>query len=139
MIDESRVANVVALLAQGLGQREISRRIGVSRSTVANIQHGRRKPRSAKAERADDPFPTGRRRCALCGALIYQPCIACRDRRLPDQRSQTLPEQPGHLIELSLMPDQLARYEEVREARRAGLDLREFLHRKRQAEARRSA
>lgn len=83
MIPAGMVEEVRRLLAQGrLSQRQIARRTGVSRGTVAAIASGRRHtsgPRTAlPAEAAPGGYPGGKPvRCPGCGALVQMPCLAC--------------------------------------------------------------
>mgnify|MGYP003131098992 CR=1 FL=1 len=55
------------LSGYGLSQREISRRIGVSRDTVRRVVIGEQVNRQSK-------------RCPECGALVFMPCRACKVR-----------------------------------------------------------
>ncbi len=81
MIETTVVNEVCRMLREGrLSQRQIARRIGVSRGTVNAIALGRRRERSAWIRRRDDDFtpPTGRyMRCPGCGGLAQMPCLAC--------------------------------------------------------------
>lgn len=72
------------LEADRLSQREIARRLGVSRATVAALAHGRRgihgrsaepEPLPEDIERPDPPA-----RCPHCGYLVHLPCLICQTR-----------------------------------------------------------
>lgn len=75
----------------GLSQREIARRLGISRASVANIAHGLR-PAAEPRERTDDSWlPPGRpARCPRCGARVYMPCRACRVRAIRERQRRTM-------------------------------------------------
>lgn len=68
------------LQAREISQREIARRLQVSRSTVAAVAAGRR-PIESLLQRAaeqfpdDDAGPVGR--CPTCGGKVMIPCRAC--------------------------------------------------------------
>lgn len=65
---------------EGLSQRTVATRTGVSRSTVCAIARGTR-PDYESRRREPDPFPppTGpARRCPTCGRRVQMPCLACR-------------------------------------------------------------
>jgi transcriptional regulator with XRE-family HTH domain len=80
MIAPQVVRWVQSLLADGrLSQREIARRAGLSRGSVANIARGRIARRRPVPERLDRPARPVR--CPECGARVYPPCRACRVRR----------------------------------------------------------
>ena len=82
------VEEVEVLLAQGLSHRAIAVCLGVSRGSVCRVSVGRL--RSAEVRRRlerslfedgfefpgfDESLP--RRRCVRCGAVVFQPCLAC--------------------------------------------------------------
>jgi hypothetical protein len=122
MIAPHLFAHICRLLAEDtLSQREIARRVGVSRGTVDKIASGR------DCERDDEPAEPTKppQRCPICGALVYLPCLLCRMRRM--SRSGRLPTQPDTCgnasiddtssdmpIELQLKEEHQRRYEEIR-------------------------
>jgi DNA-binding XRE family transcriptional regulator len=66
-----------------LSQRAIALKVGVSRGTVNAIACGRRPDYDEKHRlRAGNLISTKSlpRRCPMCGALVYMPCLACRVR-----------------------------------------------------------
>lgn len=79
MISPAVVVEVRRLLAEGqLSQRQIARRTGISRGTVAAIASGRRRPRYPPSPTSPGGFPRGKPvRCPGCGALVQMPCLAC--------------------------------------------------------------
>jgi transcriptional regulator with XRE-family HTH domain len=81
------------LLAAGLSQTQISRRIGLSRRTIARIAaQGRRR---LTAEDIHDDRPAGfdrecLNRCGGCGSRIYLwPCLVCELRAKGEAREET--------------------------------------------------
>lgn len=71
------------LLAAGeLSQREIARKLGVSRGTVCAIANGHNV--LERRERANAMFGGELVRCPGCGGLVYMPCLLCRVRRLKE-------------------------------------------------------
>jgi len=84
MIDPSIVDEIRRLLAKReLSQREIARRLGVSRGTVNAIALGRRADRS-KPPRTDGFTPPSGlpTRCPICHCKVQMPCLACQVRRM---------------------------------------------------------
>ena len=81
MIDAALVEEVRRMLREGcLSQREIAKRLGVSRGTVNAIAGGRRRDCAPRPMHEEDDFipPTGLpRRCPGCGGLAQMPCLAC--------------------------------------------------------------
>jgi hypothetical protein len=79
VIPSKRIDAVRALAARGdLTQREIARRTGVSRGTVAAIVHGRRPDYPDRPPREPAPIGAGPfARCPHCGARCRPPCRAC--------------------------------------------------------------
>jgi len=90
MIHDSVVQEVKRLLfVEGLSQRAISSKVGVSRGTVHAIARGKR-PDRLRAFREDEA-PVGwqgdaPRRCPGCGGLVYMPCLLCRVRSMRPAR-----------------------------------------------------
>lgn len=113
MLSEETVRKILKLNESGLTQREIAGRLGVGRSTVANIVTGKRRIKRAGKEELPKPGPV--ERCKICGVLASTPCLAClvrgqkRAKRLPD-------EKPDH--DLKLKGAEHQRYLEVRSWRR---------------------
>ncbi|MGD9636618.1 MAG: helix-turn-helix domain-containing protein [Pirellulales bacterium] len=83
MLSLSVVEEIARQLASGqLSQREIARRLGVSRATVSAVALGKRGLHGRTAalepqepERLDPP-----ERCPKCGYLVHLPCLVCRTR-----------------------------------------------------------
>ena len=121
MLVPFQVEVVQRLLAEtDLSQRAIARETGVSRTTVGNIFHGRRREDSAKLSKPDFsvPPPSGpSSRCPTCGARVYGACHACRVRRLADRRSPESRKHSTGPITLDLRPEHYERYLEVRRQR----------------------
>jgi hypothetical protein len=91
MIATTLVEEVRRLLGEGcLSQRQIARRLGVSRGTVNAIALGKRRSDSNSrcgCEGADFTPPTGLpKRCPGCGGLTQMPCLACYIRAKKDAR-----------------------------------------------------
>ncbi len=86
MLAEAVVEEIRSLLvAGGLSQRKIARRLGVSRGTVNAISLGRRADYAppSPAEGECFPFPEGvPRRCPGCGGMVQMPCLLCYIRSL---------------------------------------------------------
>lgn len=101
MIAMATVGEIKRLLEEGqLSQREIARRLGVSRGTVNGIALGRRADPSQRPRNPEIEFltPDGPlTRCPGCGGLVLMPCLACRLRamketqRLRDAANPTRP------------------------------------------------
>ena len=89
MIAQSVVNEIRDLLAVGeLSQRNIARRLGVSRGTVNAIARGKR-PDYRPPRRGDDDFvpPSGiPKRCPGCGGMVQTPCLLCRVRGIKEGR-----------------------------------------------------
>jgi DNA-binding XRE family transcriptional regulator len=84
MIRNSVVQEVKRLLfVEGLSQRSVALRAGVSRGTVHAIARGKRTQRVHTF--TDDELPwhdAPPRRCPECGGLVYMPCLLCQVRAL---------------------------------------------------------
>lgn len=123
MIARSIVNEVRRLLAEGKrSHRKIAQMTGISRGSVGAIASGRR-PDYAACQREEDSCdePLGPpARCPGCGGMVTMPCRLCRARqsRSPQQRTRPHNESFNERLELNLRPEQHARYEEVRAARR---------------------
>ena len=84
MLAPSLVEKIRCLLwEKSLSQREISRRLGVSRGTVGAIARGTRPDRPRCRPVRQIVEPGGRpKRCRSCGALVRMPCLRCQLRAL---------------------------------------------------------
>lgn len=122
------VAKVESFLKEGRSQRETALQSGVSRGSVGNIYHGRRKLKAPVSPA--EPTPAFKsdcppRRCSVCGATIYPPCQVCQLRRLLAAgkiRPKAFAEGNGDQGELviRLSPDDRDRYEEILAAKVEG-------------------
>ena len=81
MLSLAMVEEVHRLLGEGqMSQRQIARRLGVSRGSVWAIATGQR-GLWGRTDAPDHPLTrTLRRRCPRCGYLVTMPCVACRAR-----------------------------------------------------------
>lgn len=89
MIAIETVCRVRELLAAGeLSQREIARKLELSRGTVSAIATGRRTDRVAKPRPGEEPplFAGPYLRCRGCGGMVQMPCLLCRVRALRPSR-----------------------------------------------------
>lgn len=79
MLPAAVVDEVRRLLVEGrLSQRQIARRTGVSRGTVAAIASGRRQRPAEEPGGPPGGYPRGKPvRCPGCGARVQMPCLAC--------------------------------------------------------------
>lgn len=80
-ISPERAEAVRRALADGMKQREIARRVGISVGTVSRIASGRWNDPDADSRLSlvlyDEPHLDARR-CSGCGAMIYVwPCLRC--------------------------------------------------------------
>ena len=57
--------------------REIARRLGISRGTVAAIAHGRRGVHGREEPPADVKESAPPARCPTCGGMVRMPCLVC--------------------------------------------------------------
>jgi len=75
------------LAARKLSERQIARKVGVSRGTVSAIAQGKRTDR-VHVERQAAAYSTDAApvRCPGCGATVYMPCLACHVRKLKRQQ-----------------------------------------------------
>jgi hypothetical protein len=79
MLHATMVQEIRRLLtADGLSQRAVALRTGVSRGTVHAIARGKR-PETRHRDPDDDyPRPTGPwQRCPTCGGKVQMPCLLC--------------------------------------------------------------
>jgi transcriptional regulator with XRE-family HTH domain len=88
MIPACKVVEVQRLLSEeGLSQRQIAIRAGVSRQTVAAIADGSRPyydalRRQQQLRAAEDDLTAPVERCTGCGGRTHMPCRLCRLRKM---------------------------------------------------------
>jgi hypothetical protein len=86
MITPATVAEIRRLLVEeGLSQRHVAQRTGVSRGTVHAIAAGKRPDYELRGRNFDADFspPNGPlRRCPECGGMVHVPCLLCRVREM---------------------------------------------------------
>lgn len=117
MLDPSVVIRVCAMLAEGLSQREVHRRMNgqIGRGTIWRIANGKR-PIPDPPD--DPPRPPAVGLCSECGTTVLLPCVACRARNTPRLSHQ--PDPPSDEgMRLDLRGANLQRYEEIRRGRAA--------------------
>ena len=79
MLLPGKVKEIEKLLIEGLSQRKVAVRVGVSRNTVQVILQGKR-----KFKQEDDRiiyfdyFTQITKRCPICGAKVKLPCLKCQ-------------------------------------------------------------
>ena len=100
MLPNHIVAEVEQMLStKAISQREIARRTGVSRGSVAAIANGTRRV-NAQRDIHFFPEPTDRTklRCDGCGHKVIQPCLICaaRDHKHQRQRQKLRPMTRSH-------------------------------------------
>ncbi len=137
MIPPQVVVEAQRLLAEGLSRRAVARQMGISRGTVDNIAHGRRKPDDVHGRRKPDDLDDSpgwnlpifdKSRCPGCGAWAAIPeghavCLACLTRRhRPNPRPCPVEAAADENHEANgdcfdLRPEHRRRLEEVRRAR----------------------
>jgi len=82
MINNDIIKKITLLVKQGtLSQRQIAKRLGVSRGTVQAVVHGRRTERIPFTMKAAASWvvPSGQpKRCPECGSWVKMPCLACQ-------------------------------------------------------------
>ena len=113
MLAPEKVQEVERLLAEGrLSEREIARRTGVARNTIARIASARQRTEDLSL---DGP-PV---RCPTCGGMVTMPCRRCLIEsatagkpRLSRGRGQDLPCEP---LGVNLRGKQRVRYETIRQ------------------------
>jgi len=85
---------------KGLSQRQIAKRLGISRGTVSDVAKGRRRThtKNADADRSVFSNESELTRCPSCGGKVYMPCLLCQIRSLKQQQRATgEPRQPSQL------------------------------------------
>ena len=85
------VAEIKRLLCEGVSQRDIARRIGVSRTTVGAIATGKRQEQAVEKEAVAEPGPdllSLPTRCNRCGYKVHLPCQVCRVRGFISKTTQ---------------------------------------------------
>ena len=94
MIAECKVQEIERLLCEHrFSQRQIARRTGVSRATIAAIADGTRPDYEARRRlhqlrRAEEESTGPVERCPGCGGMTQMPCRLCRMRRLRAEREE---------------------------------------------------
>ena len=120
MIAIQAVDRIRELLIEGkLSQRQIARKMGISRGTVSAIASGKRPNYTARTRRLPESakFVGPLERCPGCGGMVYMPCRLClaesiarRQPRRPPLESLRL-ERP---LATGLREEHRQRYEQVR-------------------------
>jgi transcriptional regulator with XRE-family HTH domain len=121
MKDPAIIAEIERLLAEGVKQREIARRLHVWRGLVADVAAGKRPDyeqlRRLKQEQLPQP-PSEPCWCSACSAMVQMPCVACRTRqwmaKKGKQPSTQALESLGGPLGMQLKEEHQRRYEEVR-------------------------
>jgi transcriptional regulator with XRE-family HTH domain len=115
-IAEKEVDEVRSLSREGLSQREIARRVRMSRGSVNAILTGKRVIKKPKAEGFRPPSGDIVR-CLICGAKSPAPCMACAIRE--DRTESILPPENGPLpLRYELSTEQERTMRELRKAGR---------------------
>ena len=100
-----------------LSQRAIALRVGISRGSVGNILHGRRREDQEQCYPGVDETPCPPTRCGGCGGkIVILPCRLCRARAaLAAAERRPIENDPptDFSLELDLPPQERARYEQV--------------------------
>jgi len=82
MIKNDIIRKILHLVKQGkMSQRQIAKRLGVSRGTVQAVAHGKRLEHIPVAMNAAATWvvPSGKpKRCPDCGSWVKMPCLACQ-------------------------------------------------------------
>jgi hypothetical protein len=90
MIAPAIVTEIRRLLhEERLSQRNVARRMRVSRGTVQTIAAGNRPDYEFRRRHVDPEFtpPSGPwKRCPHCGGLVQMPCLACRLRTIQQRQ-----------------------------------------------------
>jgi len=124
LIHPDLVAETKRLLALGtLSQQAIARRVGISRGSVGNILHGRRREDHEQYYPALDETPCPPTRCGGCGGqIVVLPCRLCRARAALAAAER----QPGAIdppddssLDLNLSPEEQARHAKMQQFKRA--------------------
>ena len=99
MIKNDIIRKILYLVKQEkMSQRQIAKRLGVSRGTVQAVAHGRRSEHISSAMKAVATWivPSGKpKRCHKCGSWVKIPCLACQLANFGHQASNFLKE-PGN-------------------------------------------
>ena len=82
MIKNDIIKKISHLIKQGgLSQRQIAKKLGVSRGTVQAVVNGKRKEHVPNAMKKTGIWviPSGQpKRCPHCGSWVRMPCLACQ-------------------------------------------------------------
>jgi len=122
MIAPDMIQEVERLLAEGVTQREIARRLPVNRESIARIASGWRDARAFRRQTEHDAerlaWPLGAaERCPRCGGVVLMPC-----RRCLTESARTRPAHPardendsdeGDVFRLQLRRRSRRRYEQL--------------------------
>jgi predicted XRE-type DNA-binding protein len=85
MLENATIRKILHLIEQKtMSQRQIAKRLGVSRGTVQAVAHGKRTEHTPAVKVATWVAPTGKpKRCRICGSYAKTPCLACQLYKLP--------------------------------------------------------
>lgn len=119
-VTNHQAALACALSEEGLSQRQIAAKTGVSRGTVQRIQKGLWKPAKGPHEPEPSPFVGLKTVCPHCRRRVIMPCLACAVESQPDKRKFGA-DPPAIDLGLHLSADQAARLEGLRRSQRRGL------------------
>lgn len=127
MISRDQFDRVDSLLADGRSYREIQQATGIARDTIAKIRRGEIERPSIcdGCKPAGLLAPVGR--CDGCGRRIALPCCACCAEKHRERGPRPIGEIILDELDLQLRPGHAQRLEDVRAARRLGLDLDTYL------------
>lgn len=110
MLDRDTAQKILDLLSDGISMREVARRLGVSKATVANVRDGKgiwfdepKKPEITAGKGEPE-------RCPECGRLVVMPCIACQVTVV----GFVTKDAPKVTAEIELKPEHRRRYEQVK-------------------------
>lgn len=117
-LPETTIDGIHVLLREGISQRKIAERLGVSRGNVCAVANGSGLPICKSTfVRPDTRRPP--EICPQCGKKVYMPCLACQIRRLHEGENKrpiiVLP--PGVTLGIDLKSPEKERYEEVKNRR----------------------
>lgn len=124
LIHPGLVAETKRLLALGtISQRKVATRVGISRGSVGNIFHGRRRDAPDPGELNPDEvvfYPATR--CTGCGGKIHiTPCRLCKARAVlaaAQRRPGQNDPRNDRSLNLNLSPTEQARYATIHERKK---------------------